>query len=45
MYRGHLLATLDDSTLDFTDCLNNPTEPRFKFNTITESETLLIVKK
>ena len=36
---------IDDSTLDFTDCLNNPTEHHFNFNTITESETLSIINK
>ena len=36
---------IDDSTLDFTDYLNNPTEHRFNFNTITESETLSIINK
>ena len=30
---------------DFTDYLNNPTEHRFNFNTITESETLSIINK
>ena len=35
----------DDNTLDFTDYLNNPTEHRFNFNTITESETLSIINK
>ena len=30
---------IDDSTLDFTDYLNNPTEHHFNFHTITESET------
>ena len=34
-----------DSTLDFTDYLNNPTEHHFNFNTITESETLSIINK
>ena len=28
---------IDDSTLDFTDYLNNPSEHHFNFNTITES--------
>ena len=36
---------IDDSTLDFTDYLNNPTEHHFNFNTITESETLSIINK
>ena len=31
---------LDDSTLAFTDYLNNPTEHRFNFSKITEKETL-----
>ena len=34
-----------DNTLDFTDYLNNPTEHRFNFNVITESETLSIINK
>ena len=34
-----------DSTLDFTDYLNNPTEHHFNFTTITESETLSIINK
>ena len=34
---------IDDSTLDFTDY--NPTEHRFNFNIITESETLSIINK
>ena len=34
---------IDDSTLDFTDYLNNPTEHRFNINTITEGETLSII--
>ena len=34
-----------DSTLDFTDYLNNPAEHHFHFNTITESETLSIINK
>ena len=34
-----------DSTLDFTDYLNNPTVHHFNFNTITESETLSIINK
>ena len=34
-----------DSTLDFTDYLNNPTEHHFNFNKITESETLSIINK
>ena len=36
---------IDDSTLDFTDYLNNPTQHHFNFNTITESETLSIINK
>ena len=36
---------IDDRTLDFTDYLNNPTEHRFNFNTITESEVLSIINK
>ena len=36
---------IDDSTLDFTDYLNNPTQHHFNFNTITESETLSIISK
>ena len=36
---------IDDNSLDFTDYLNNPTEHRFNFNTITESETLSIINK
>ena len=36
---------IDANTLDFTDYLNNPTEHRFNFNTITESETLSIINK
>ena len=36
---------INDNTLDFTDYLNNPTEHRFNFNTITESETLSIINK
>ena len=35
---------INDNTLDFTDYLNNPTEHRFNFNRITESETLSIDK-
>ena len=34
---------LDDSTLAFTDYLNNPTEHRFNFSKITEKETLTII--
>ena len=34
---------LDDSTLGFTDYLNNPTEHRFNFSKITEKETLTII--
>ena len=34
-----------DNTSDFTDYLNNPTEHRFNFNVITESETLSIINK
>ena len=33
---------IDDNTLDFTDYLNNPTEHRFNFKVITESEILSI---
>ena len=36
---------INDNTLDFTDYFNNPTEHRFNFNTITESETLSIINK
>ena len=36
---------INDNTLDFTDYLNNPTEHRFNFNTITESETLSIINE
>ena len=36
---------IDDSTLDFPDFLNNPTEHRFNFNTFTESKTLSIISK
>ena len=36
---------INDNTLDFTDYLNNPTEHRFNFNRITESETLSIINK
>ena len=36
---------IDDSTLDFTDYLNNHTQHHFNFNTITESETLSIINK
>ena len=36
---------INDSTLDFTDYLNNPTQHHFNFNTITESETLSIINK
>ena len=36
---------IDDRTLDFTDYLNNPTEHRFNFNTITESKVLSIINK
>ena len=36
---------INDNTLDFTDYLNNPTELRFNFNRITESETLSIINK
>ena len=36
---------INDNTLDFTDYLNNPTEHRFNFNTITESKTLSIINK
>ena len=36
---------IDDDTLDFTDYLNNPTEHRFNFSTITERETLSIINK
>ena len=34
---------LDDSTLAFTDYLDNPTEHRFSFSKITEKETLTII--
>ena len=34
---------LDDSTLAFTDYLDNPTEHRFIFSKITEKETLTII--
>ena len=34
---------LDDSTLAFTDYLNNPTEHCFNFSKITEKETLTII--
>ena len=34
---------IDDNTLDVTDYLNNPTEHRFNFYVITESETLSII--
>ena len=34
---------LDDSTIAFTDYLDNPTEHRFSFNKITENETLTII--
>ena len=34
---------LDDSTIAFTDYLDNPTEHRFSFSKITESETLTII--
>ena len=34
---------LDDSTLAFTDHLNNPTKNRFNFSKITEKETLTII--
>ena len=30
---------IDDSTLNFTDYLNNPTKHHFNFHLITESET------
>ena len=36
---------INDNTLDFIDYLNNPTEHRFNFNTITESEPLSIINK
>ena len=36
---------INDNTLDYTDYLNNSTEHRFNFNTITESETLSIINK
>ena len=36
---------IDDSTLDFTYYLINPTEHHFNFNTITESKTLSIINK
>ena len=34
---------LDDSTIAFTDYLDNPTEHRFSFSEITENETLTII--
>ena len=34
---------LDDSTIAFTDYLDNPTEHRFSFSKITENETLTII--
>ena len=36
---------INDNTLDITDYLNTPTEHRFNFNRITESETLTIIIK
>ena len=36
---------INDNTIDFTDYFNNPTEHRFNFNRITESETLSIINK
>ena len=38
-------SKLDDSTLAFTDYLNNPTEHRFNFSKISENETLTIKVK
>ena len=34
---------LDDSTIAFTDYLDNPTDHRFSFSKITENETLTII--